>query len=587
MSAHRKKPFSGKKKKAQLQEKKARKAREGYWLDEDRPSNIQHASKSIPSLSESFVSSNDQTPTCTDFGLDSSNPRTKKLLSSFEKLSPKAIEQARLKSMQPFHRLEKTSLEVSVEQCKPSIGFPVRPQWNYEMTKEQVEQQEEEYFQAWKRSVYEQYGDDQQNDRQLSWFEQNLEVWRQLWRVLEISDVILLVMDIRNPLVHFPVSLYHYVTKKLQRKMVGVFNKVDLVSDFTVFAWQKYFEEQFPELHLATFSCYPNDEKLIDDTTTYALKSRVKRPRKRYYSAQGVRDVLKCCKDVQVIKHGVHVDWQGLIQRYSDKTMNHDDDDDNQDDDISDTGSTAGLEDEFSGILDITQQDITPHKDYITIGLVGHPNVGKSSLINSIMQRTVVSTSRTPGHTKHFQTIHLCENVRLCDSPGLVFPSLLPRSLQILCGMYPISQVQEPYSVIQYLAERIPLEKVLSLTPPDLENARMTQWTAWMICESYADQRGFYTAKAARPDVYRAANAILRLATDGRILLSFKPPGFFFTTKYEKLKVQEADAKQEYSPTDSNESTDDDYSGTDDNASDKGAITTTSGQYAVLGLDHE
>lgn len=57
--------------------------------------------------------------------------------------------------------------------------------------------------------------------------------------------------------------------------------------------------------------------------------------------------------------------------------------------------------------------------------------MGKSSLINSIMKRTVVSASKTPGHTKHFQTIHIADNVRLCDSPGLVFPAMIPRSLQV------------------------------------------------------------------------------------------------------------------------------------------------------------
>jgi ribosome biogenesis GTPase A len=88
-------------------------------------------------------------------------------------------------------------------------------------------------------------------------------------------------------------------------------------------------------------------------------------------------------------------------------------------------------DDEFSRILEITGREIKPHKDYVTLGLVGHPNVGKSSLINSIMRRTVVSASRTPGHTKHFQTIHIADNVRLCDSPGLVFPALIPRALQV------------------------------------------------------------------------------------------------------------------------------------------------------------
>ncbi len=43
---------------------------------------------------------------------------------------------------------------------------------------------------------------------------------------------------------------------------------------------------------------------------------------------------------------------------------------------------------------------------FVVLGTVGHPNVGKSSLINGLMGRKVVSTSRTPGHTKHFQTMY-------------------------------------------------------------------------------------------------------------------------------------------------------------------------------------
>ena len=43
----------------------------------------------------------------------------------------------------------------------------------------------------------------------------------------------------------------------------------------------------------------------------------------------------------------------------------------------------------------------------------------------------MVSTSRTPGHTKHFQTIFLTHSIRLCDCPGLVFPSLVNRQLQV------------------------------------------------------------------------------------------------------------------------------------------------------------
>ena len=64
----------------------------------------------------------------------------------------------------------------------------------------------------------------------------------------------------------------------------------------------------------------------------------------------------------------------------------------------------------------------------------GHPNVGKSSLMNGLIGRKVVSTSVTPGHTKYFQTYFLTKTVKLCDSPGLVFPSLIPKQLQASSG---------------------------------------------------------------------------------------------------------------------------------------------------------
>lgn len=70
---------------------------------------------------------------------------------------------------------------------------------------------------------------------------------------------------------------------------------------------------------------------------------------------------------------------------------------------------------------------------YLALLSSGFPNVGKSSLINGLVGRKVVSVSRTPGHTRYFQTYFLTPSVKLCDCPGLIFPSLLPRQLQV-CG---------------------------------------------------------------------------------------------------------------------------------------------------------
>lgn len=49
-------------------------------------------------------------------------------------------------------------------------------------------------FQEYLENVLEKHGCDD-----LSYMELNLETWRQLWRVLEMSDIVLLITDIRHP----------------------------------------------------------------------------------------------------------------------------------------------------------------------------------------------------------------------------------------------------------------------------------------------------------------------------------------------------------------------------------------------------
>lgn len=139
--------------------------------------------------------------------------------------------------------------------------------------------------------------------------------------------------------------------------------------------------------------------------------------------------------------------------------------------------------------------------------------------MNALMGKKVVSVSKTPGHTKHFQTIFLTNNVRLCDCPGLVFPSSVPRKLQVLIGSYPIAQLREPFASIGYLAERIDLIKTLNIKVDGF-------WSPIEICDAWATSRGFLTAKAGRPDTNRAANHILRMALSGQITLILYPPGF-------------------------------------------------------------
>ncbi len=174
--------------------------------------------------------------------------------------------------------------------------------------------------------------------------------------------------------------------------------------------------------------------------------------------------------------------------------------------------------------------------NFLTLGTIGVPNSGKSATINSLAGTKLVSVSKTPGHTKHLQTLFLNSRVRLCDCPGLVFPSLnVSKAFQTLTGQYPIAQCRDPYSVVRIIAEALEIEKIYKLSPvPETEKKSETtkkngqeeekfQWSPWNLCEALAYQKGFRTRNGDL-DVFRAANLILRDVIEGNIVIYFKPP---------------------------------------------------------------
>ena len=456
--------------------------------------------------------------------------KTNKYVLQFHAETPKEIKELREKARQPLINASDEDLEVD-DSSFDDFDMPKRPSWDYKMKKEIVLANEERYFFKYVTNLEKKHYDDLKH---LSCFELNIETWRQLWRVIELSDILLIIIDARYPTFLFPPYLFKYVTEELKKHCIVMMNKIDLVESSVVLAWKKYFEEKY-KINVVLFTSYPSYNLRGQTQNKSGLQIRRRKGRMRM-ACEGAMEVYKACSNI--VKNQVDLSkWHNKIQEEINSTSNFDDDNDD-----------VELEVERTHEEEVKDFDFEEHELFkngvLSIGTVGFPNVGKSSILNGLMGKKVVSISRTPGHTKHFQTIFLTENVRLVDCPGLVFPSQTPKIMQVLLGSYPIAQLREPYASVKFLAERVDLPKLLSLKHPE-ENSK--EWSAMDICEAFAIKRGYMTAKAARPDTYRAANSILRMALDGKIALSLKPKNYhknksFWESHPELQKVKELQA---------------------------------------------
>uniref|UniRef100_A0A182QQ14 Guanine nucleotide-binding protein-like 1 n=1 Tax=Anopheles farauti TaxID=69004 RepID=A0A182QQ14_9DIPT len=540
----RKVPFSGKQKKQQLLAKKQAKCSTSHNLirnlKDEESSDISEDSDMPRTFGENIEKINMQP-------LKDPRSKTNRYVLQFHRETAKELRELKEEARKGLVYRSEVELELG-DNYFHQYDFPRRPKWSYEMSKEQLDANENRYFFKYVTQLEKAHYDDMKS---LSFCELNLETWRQLWRVLELSDIVLIIVDARFPTLMFPPSMYQYVTEELGKGMMLVINKIDLVEPEVVLAWKRYFEHRYPHIKVVLFTSYPSYNLRGKQESKHGLKIRRRRGRMRM-AAEGAQQIYDVCHKYV----GDEVDlgsWEQKILEERSAPMDVDGDEEEKV--VSETTHEEEKDFEF-------EEHVKFKNGVLTIGCVGYPNVGKSSLLNAVMGRKVVSVSRTPGHTKHFQTIFLTNTVRLCDCPGLVFPSATPRRLQVLMGSYPIAQLREPYASIRFLAERVNLVQLLSLKHPDNDN---DEWSAMDVCDAWAIKRGFLTAKAARPDTYRAANSILRMALDGKITLSLKPIGFHdqrerFATDPELARVKEIQALSE---KDVNDDEDDGLSDTD------------------------
>jgi len=181
---------------------------------------------------------------------------------------------------------------------------------------------------------------------------------------------------------------------------------------------------------------------------------------------------------------------------------------------------------DIEGLLDLVRSlsDRSP----ITVGMVGYPNVGKSSTINRLLGYKKVPVSSTPGKTRHFQTLQLDEGLTLCDSPGLVMPSFsLSREEMQLNGILSVSQMRDYRATVELLASRVPpavFESKYGIILPKNEHGEPYRVAnVEDLLTSIAFMRGFMSPKGI-PDSSRAARLIVNDVFGGKLCSAVSPP---------------------------------------------------------------
>ncbi|KAG6821361.1 hypothetical protein H0H93_014158 [Arthromyces matolae] len=457
-----------------------------------------------------------------------------------ERKNVKVIPQSTVASQNPYllsEQEERSTLKKQSEN-RDRLRVPRRPLWTKQMTTEELDKQEKVAFLDWRRGLAQLQ---EEENFLLTPFERNLEVWRQLWRVLERSQLIVQIVDARNPLRFRCEDLESYVndvegpegesgTGKNIRKNLLLINKSDLLTEQQRRLWADYFDSQ--GIQYAFFSA-ANATALQEARREAILSAEAESALSLDEVAHEVSNSDDESSDSQGLEHSDSESGTSPANSDDDAYFSADDDSLVHDPRVK-VLSVLELEDWFLSM----SPDLSAFSDAsgkpppkLTVGLVGYPNVGKSSTINSLLGEKKVSVSSTPGKTKHFQTIHLSDAIVLCDCPGLVFPQFATTKAELVCdGVLPIDQLREYTGPASLLVQRIPkdvLEAVygLRIKVSDVEEGGDGKIRAEHLLIAYAIARGYTRSGQGNPDEARAARYILKDYVNGKLLYCRSPPG--------------------------------------------------------------
>ncbi|KAJ5681915.1 Nucleolar GTP-binding protein 2 [Penicillium maclennaniae] len=215
---------------------------------------------------------------------------------------------------------------------------------------------------------------------------QSKRIWNELYKVIDSSDVVIHVLDARDPNGTRCRSIEKYIRDEAPHKhLIFVLNKTDLVPTGVAAAWVRFLSKDYPTL-------------------------------------------------------AFHANINNSFGK----------------------GSLIQLLRQFSSLHSDRKQ--------ISVGLIGYPNTGKSSIINTLRAKKVCTVALLPGETKVWQYVTLMKRIYLIDCPGVVPPNQNDTEEDILLrGVCRVENVHNPEQYIPAVLRRVQprhLERTYGIREP-------------------------------------------------------------------------------------------------------------------------
>ncbi|XP_041047134.1 guanine nucleotide-binding protein-like 3 isoform X1 [Carcharodon carcharias] len=281
-------------------------------------------------------------------------------------------------------------------------------------------------------------------------------VCSELNKVLDASDVVLEVVDARDPLGYRCPQVEQAVLQSEGKKqLVLVLNKIDLVPKENAGKWLQYLENEFPVV------VFKSSTQLQDRTMEQ-------------------KKISKLNNSIEISHSNTCVGGESLLKLL---------------------GSYC------------RKQDLKS----IKVGVVGFPNVGKSSIINSLKKMRACNVGQIRGLTKSMQEVHVDKQIKVLDSPSIIASSSNSAVALSLRNIVDIEALENPSSVVEPILKNCNKQQVmLQYNIPDFR-------TSLEFLTLLARKRSMLK-KGGIPDIEKAAKLILYDWTGAKVSYHTHPP---------------------------------------------------------------